>query len=259
MAGVIHAERALRAIMAHCKNHKTAKLIVSTEGGTLKVNLEENFTSNDVRREVPAGSQGAQGPRRRGKAGPSHQRRKERRAAERAAAERTAAEKAASAEKAANAAAAAKAAAAEKAAVAEKAAAAEMAAGDRAAEEAAGPRCTKCHCPVKGHPRPTGERCAAAAPLPSPERARGPGVAVQEKQVTPVKGEQRAEDCPCCGGSLTPEHMCDDSDASVEDVKLDSEEEEDCVDFTCSHYMYDDNSKECFKKSDTSFGRCWCD
>jgi hypothetical protein len=56
-------------------------------------------------------------------------------------------------------------------------------------------KCTKCYRPVKGHQQPgPGARCTAAPLLPSPERERGPGGAAQVKLVTPVKGDQRAED-----------------------------------------------------------------
>jgi hypothetical protein len=56
-------------------------------------------------------------------------------------------------------------------------------------------KCTKCYRPVKGHPQPgPGARCRATPLLPSPEKERGPGGAAQVKLVTPVTGDQRAED-----------------------------------------------------------------
>ena len=72
------------------------------------------------------------------------------------------------------------------------------------------PKCTKCHRPVKGQLRPGPHaRCTAAPLLPSPEKGRGPDVAAQVKLVTLAKGDQRTEDCACCGGAMTPTHQCD--------------------------------------------------
>jgi hypothetical protein len=218
MAGDAEAIDAFSRFLKRWKAGKSAKLTLDSNKGLLRIaeeSLQEKFDakSAEQRRKV-APSGGEAGHRRRGRAGPSRQRRKERRAAE-----RTAAEEAAAAEKAAaDAAAAENAAAAEKDA-AEKAAAAERAAGAGAAEEAAGPKCTKCHRPVKGHPRPTGERCAADALLPSPERARGVEPPILVKYVTPVKGDLRTEDCSCGGGSLTPTHQCDQA-SSWADLEL---------------------------------------
>jgi hypothetical protein len=170
-----------------------------------------SFSTNDQCRKVPAskskdlkkalpnltdnpprGEAGGRGPPS-NRGGPSHKRRREKRAADReAAAEKAAAERAtAGAEQAA--AAAEKAAAEQVAAAAEKAAAEQATAG--AAGEAArpGPKCSKCNEPTKGHT--TGRAGPQCTALPRPERARGSSHAVMDTslELSPVKVDGRQE------------------------------------------------------------------
>jgi hypothetical protein len=234
MAGVGRAERALQAIFAHCKNNTTAKLMVSTEGGALKVNLEETFASNDVCRKVLSATKGYDSKR----GSPSWRKRKEERATDPAVRQKAAAhaEKAA-AEKAAAEKAAAEKAAAEKAA-AEKAAAGKAAA-EKAAEEAAAARkaagarhCSKCHRPTLGHSKPIGDQCTAAV-LPSPEKLLGPRADADSdsKIITPVK-EDREEPCSCCGEPLSPTHQCDEEVPSEEeDINTEDSQSEESEDY----------------------------
>jgi hypothetical protein len=269
MAGVERAERALQDILASYKSHRTAKLTVSTDKGELKVTLVDNFTLNKKRREALAaskdtvsqrGKSSLQRRREKRAADPAVRQRSAAHAAKKATAEMAAAERAAAERAAAEKAAAEKAAAEKATAAAEKAAktaekAAEAAptgqvatpAGQlippaAAAGQAAmlaseqlelaghtGPQvraiCKKQNLPSSGNKAALLERLAVGAP----EQLRDSTDKVLAATASPVKGDGRAEQCPCCGGPAAPDHQCDVVLEEVEELPGGEPDLEECA------------------------------
>ena len=232
---------------------KSCELRLHCEAGVMKVTMTADLGDwvQSSPKRTESSDQGHKGPRRR--AGPSHLRRKAKRADERAAvAERAAA-------------------ASPPVVQTDQGTAANAPPGTSAPAALPGSQqssrtCKKCGKPCLGHAGPTGARCSnvptSSAKL-SPEKLRSFDTSSNSLLLTPGS-EDRVENCRNCGGMMSLNHQCDEESEEVKTFKrfqYPEEDDERSIYFCRSNQESEGNTgKSCFDSDldGTSEFVCYC-